>query len=239
MSMVTTSAFAKSYKDNCFREHITESIGINSKRKKAYAKLTNGQSDRIFTTLISSEVATLIPASYFDLKARAYQKKGLELFCHEFVSLNHAPIFDPENRIRPTEKFRPFDWKFYQLRLEDAMKARKINLVRKISLEALMELKSYPHYYCMTRHLIESIYRFAFFVPLREEEAKSQNLTPPTEIMLDVMKLHLLPFSLSYKIDIWSQPIQESGIPILCSEIPDLLFDLDAPELADFKEGAK
>lgn len=239
MAFVTSSGYAKSYEKNCFREHITESLSINRERRKFYQKLTNGESDRIFNTLIASEVTTLIPAGYFDLKAKPFQKKGLDLFCHEFVSLNRAPEFDYDRRITPQAKFVSFDYKFYKERLDIAIKARKAESIRKISLEALVELSAMPDYYCMTRHMIESIYRFAFFLPIREKEAKILNLDSPAEIMLDVMKLHLFPLGLSYKIDLWSQPIQESGIPILCSEIPDAVSDLNSPELEALKAKVK
>jgi hypothetical protein len=78
----------------------------------------------------------------------------------------------------------------------------------------------------MSRHLIESIYRFAHFIALREEEAKNVGASSPRDLMFDVMKVHLLGMMGSYEIDEWSGPIQEEGIPVLCSEIPDLLHDL-------------
>jgi hypothetical protein len=225
------AGYAKSYDNNCFREHIVESIKINKSRKKAYSELTQGRSDKIFNTLIGYEVVTIAPATFFDLKALPYQKNGMGLFCHEFMSLNHAPDFDPDNRIAPKEPFKNFDWKFHKNRITEAIRHRDSHEVRKVTLDALLELKSMPHYYCMTRHLIESIYRFAHFVPLRDAEAVSMDLKSPKKIMFDVMKLHLLGMKDSHKIDLWSQPIQMSGIPILCSEIPDLLFDLRNEEL--------
>lgn len=229
--MTAFATYAKSYESFCFQEHIKESISINKERKQVYSQLTNGRSDRIFNTLISYEYVTLAPATYFDLKALPYQKNGMDLFCHEFMSMNRAPEFDPEQRKIPQEKFKPFDWKFYKARIADALKHRDALEVRKAAVEALVELKSQPHYYCFSRHFVESIYRFAYFVPLRARQAEEMGLKDPTEMMFTVMKLHLLGLKDCHKVDLWSQPIQMSGIPILCSEIPDLLFDLDAPEL--------
>lgn len=223
---ISNVVYAKSYDKNCFRAHIQESISINSDRKKVYAQITDGASNRIFNTLIAYEVATLIPAALFDLKASSYQKKGVPLFCHEFMSMNRAPDFDPEVRVIPEEPFYSFDWKFYLIRIENALKTKKLEDVKKISLEAIKALNAYPHYYCMTRHLFESIYRFAHFTPIREQQAKERGLKDPTTININVMKLHLLGFSQTYNIDLWAQPIQESGIPILCSEVPNLLFDI-------------
>jgi len=80
-------------------------------------------------------------------------------------------------------------------------------------------------------YFLETIYRFAFFAPLREKQAEEMGLKNPKKMIFDVMKLHTLGIKDCHGIDLWSQPIQMSGIPILCTEIPDLLSDLDHPEL--------
>lgn len=228
---ISFSAYAKTYHKNCFREHIQESIGINRERKPFYSELTNGESDRIFNFLIGSEVVTLGIAAVYDLRASKYQKQGMSLFCHEFMGMNRTPDFDPDNRQIPAEDVKPFDWNFYKKRMAQGIASRNATATRLAALSALKELKQYPNYYCMTRHMIESIYRFAHFQPLRALEAKELKINPPNELMFDAMKLHLLGIVGSYTIDMWSIPIQESGIPILCSEIPDLLEDLKNPEL--------
>lgn len=233
------SGYAKSYDSFCFQKHITESISINKERKKIYSELTDGRSDRIFNKLIAYEYVTLAPATFFDLKALPYHKQGMDLFCHEFMSMIRAPKFDPAVRKTPSEQFKPFDWKFYKNRITEALDHGNAPEVRKVTLEALLELKEQPHYYCFTRHFMESIYRFAHFVPMRAQEAEELGLKDPTKMMFNVMKLHTLGLKDCHGIDLWSQPIQMSGIPILCSEIPDLLFDLDSPELEPLKHKEK
>jgi len=229
--IATLAGHAKSYEKNCFREHITESISINKERKGVYSSLTQGRSDRIFNLLIAYEYLTLAPATVFDLRALPYQKNGMELFCHEFMSMNRAPDFDPNERRIPKEEFKPFHWEFYKKRIGEALKHKNVEEVRRAALEGLIALKEQPNYYCFTRHFLESIYRFAYFQPVRQQEASEMNLKDPTALMLDVMKLHLLGLKDCHKIDLWAQPIQMAGIPILCSEVPDLLFDLKHPEL--------
>lgn len=232
---VSFEAYTKSYDRFCFREHVSESISINKERKKVYAELTDGRSDRIFNKLIAYEYITLLAANFFDLKALKYQKNGVDLFCHEFMSMNRTPIFDPNARRIPAEPFKPFDWEFYKKRIGAGLEHGNPLEVRKACVEALIELKAMPNYYCFTRHFIESIYRFAYFQPLRSEQAAEAGLRDPKKMIFDVMKLHLLGMKDCHGIDMWSQPIQMSGIPILCSEIPDLLFDLNDPELEPIK----
>lgn len=230
--MSSLDGYAKSYETFCFGHHVKESISINGERRKVYAELTDGRSDRIFNKLIAYEYVTLAPAAYFDLKALPYQKNGMDLFCHEFMSMKRAPDFDPATRIIPQESFRPFDWKFYKNRIVEAIDNKNVTEVKKVTLEALIELKAQPNYYCFTRHFFESIYRFAHFTPLRSTQAEEMELKDPSKLMFAVMKLHTLGLKDCHGIDLWSQPIQMSGIPILCTEIPDLMFDLNVPELS-------
>lgn len=229
--MSSLTGYAKSYDTFCFGTHIKESISINTERRKIYAELTDGRSDPIFNKLISAEYVTLAPAAYFDLKALPYQKNGMPLFCHEFMSMIRTPKFDPSTRIIPKEQFKPFDLKFYKKRLVEAIKNESVAEVKKVAVEALLELKKQPNYYCFTRHFVESIYRFAYFTPIRSQEAEEMELKDPKKMMFSIMKLHTVALNICHDIDLMSQPIQMSGIPILCTEIPDLMFDLDVPEL--------
>lgn len=234
LGMLMNNSFAsytKSYETFCFQKHINESLSINKARRKVYAQLTAGRSDRIFNKLISYEYITLAPATFFDLKALKYQKQGMDLFCHEFMSMIRTPSFDPNHRKIPQEIFRPFNLEFYKGRMTEALKHGDSVEVKKATIEALIELKSQPNYYCFTRHFIESIYRFAYFAPMRKAQAEELGLKDPSEMIFNVMKLHTLGLKECHGIDLWSQPIQMSGIPILCTEIPDLLFDLQDPEL--------
>jgi hypothetical protein len=233
---VSLTAYTKSYEKNCFREHILESISINRERKKVYSQLTEGRSNKIFNTLIGYEILTLGPAAYFDFKALEYQRKGMDLFCHEFMSMERAPDFDPNNRHIPPERFRPFDWTFYKNRLAAGLQRKDYHEVQRASSEALIELKEQPNYYCMTRHMFESIYRFSYFGPKRSEQAKEMDLQDPKDLILSLAKLHLLGLRDAHRIDLLAQPLQQGGIPILCAEIPDLLFDLNAPELEILKK---
>jgi len=237
MALISFEGLTKSYTRYCFQEHIRESIAINKDRKKVYSELTQGRSDKVFNQLISSEYITLAPALFYDLKAVPYHREGMDLFCHEFMSMNHTPDFDPDSRKIPSETFRPFDHEFYKKRILAGLKADNENEIRKVAIEALIALKNQPSYYCFTRHFFESIYRFAYFIPLRVTQAEEMDLKSPRKIMMDVIKLHTLAIKLCHDIDIKAQPIQMSGIPLLCSEIPDLLFDINAEELNVLKEG--
>lgn len=225
---VSFSDYIKSYDTNCFRAHILESLEINKERKSVYSQLTNSRSDKIFHFLIGSEYVSLGPAAYYDLRARKFQNRGMSLFGHEFMSMNRVSEFDPENRVIPPAARKAFNWKQHKEILGLAIQKRDDDQLKIEAANALKELFQQPHYHCMTRHIIESIYRFAYFLPLREEEAKLLGILSPAGLIWDVIRLHLLGMQGSYQIDEWCGPIQHEGIPILCSELPDLLKDLPA-----------
>jgi hypothetical protein len=228
---VSFAGHVPSYQKNCFGDHIRESIEINSQRRSVYRDLTEGQSDRIFNFLIATERLSLLPASYYDLRSRPYQRNGVPLFCHEFVSMNAAPDFDPERRVIPPETFTAFDWRFHRDRISYAVSVRDAELVKAVSLQAIQALAAWPNYYCMLRHIIESVYRFAYFLPLQQEAARDAGLKSPAALSFEVMWLQVQTLGSAYRIDLWSAPIQRQGIPILCAELPRLLDDLDV-ELA-------
>jgi hypothetical protein len=219
--------FTKSYDTNCFAEHIRESIVINTARKPVYAALTNGASDRVFKQLILSEQLTIPVAMFYDLRARKYQQKNVPLFCHEFMSMTATPDFDPERRVIPAEKFEPYDFQNLKRDLNAAVTRKDVDAIKRLSLEAIHVLEKAPAFHCMLRHIIESIYRFAYFIPLQAERAEKAGLKSPAGISFEVIRLQILSLSFSAEIDVWSAPIQAKGIPILCAELPRLMDDLD------------
>lgn len=220
---ISFNGYAQSHQSFCFQGHIKESIAINKDRKKIYSKMTQRKSNRIFNELITYERLTLIPAAVYDLKALKYQRKGIDLFCKEFLPLVQTPV--PELKI-PQETFSLFDWKLHKKKILKALNTQDAEKVKEVTLEALVELKSQPNYYCLTRHFIESIYRFAHFIPLRRAQAAARGLKDPSKLMFSLMRIQAQGFLGSVTIDLKSQPIQESGVPMICAEMPNLLSDI-------------
>lgn len=208
-----------------FLDHITESISINSERRPFYRKLSGGKSDKAFHILIALEIL-MVPTTWFwDKRCAYYQKNGVPLLRDELISMNRTPAFDSSKRISPGP-FPEIDWKKFRKRLSSAIKTGSSEEVVKVSLSIIDEMHAYPHYYPMTRHLIESIYRFAAFCPQREKEAAEKGLRSPKKLIFSIMSYHLLGFLSFVIIDRACAPVHELGIPMLTSELPDLMSDL-------------
>ena len=206
--------------DNCFESHIQESIALNKKMKGYYSFQTHKQSDHIFNFLILGERAALIGAKYFDREAKKFHDQGQDIFCQEFVPMNLK-----SNKHQAPSELPPkdFDWKKYSKLLKREIRLRDFEAIKDYSLEALKELEKQPQYHCFTRHLLESIYRFAHFVQVRENQSLKLNLDSPKDLLARAMEFQRLGLLGAHKIDQMSQPIQMQGIPILCEQLPPLL----------------
>lgn len=224
MISISLPSFAKNHKSFCFQNHILESISINKTRQEVYSKLTEGKSNPIYRELIAYERLSLTVATFFDLKALRYQKAGMNIFCKEFKDLIQAPSLLSQ---KPVEPFAAISRKPIEQKISAALKTKNTEEVKKASLEIIEEMKKQPSYYCLSRHFIESIYRFAHFAPMWSKQAQDKGLKDPSKMIFNVMKLHALGLKGTFAIDRKSQPIQAKGIPMLCAEIPDLLEDIN------------
>ncbi len=218
---------ASSPETNCFAHHIHESIVINTARKHFYSRLTKGHSDEVYNLLILTERLSLPMALVYDLRASGFQKKGVPVFCREFVSINATSTFDPSNIKIPTDKFVPFNYGPVKAQLKKAIAVGDMDAVKRLSLDAVVELNKTPSYHCMVKHIFESVYRFAYFLPKQVEAARNAGLKSPSPLLIDGIKLHLLALLGSAQIDKKSAPIQAQGIPVLCAELPHLLDGLE------------
>lgn len=212
-----------------FLDHITESISINSERRPFYKKLSGGKSEAGFRLLIALEIL-MVPSTWFwDKRCAYYQRNGVPLLKDELVSMNRTPDFDPEKKVQPGP-FPKIPWKSFQKKLSVAIRTEDPSEIVRVARDIILEMSAYPHYYPMTRHLVESIYRFAWFMPVREKEARARGLKNPRSLILSIIRYHLVGFWFFMKIDEASAPVQAQGIPMLTSELPDLMHDLEGVE---------
>jgi hypothetical protein len=208
-----------------FLNHITESISINSERRPFYRKLTEGKSEAGFRYLIALELLMIPSALFWDICASHYQRNGVPFLKDELVSMNRTPEFDASKRVSPGS-IPEIPWKSFQKQLKEAIASENPGEVVTCSARIIGEMKSYPDFYPMTRHLVESILRFAWFCPKRVKEAEEKGLQNPHQLIFRMMKYHLLGFWFFVQIDKAASPVHAMGVPMLTSELPDLLNDL-------------
>ncbi len=207
-----------------FTDHVSESIVINQERLPIYREMTAGKSDRVFSKLIFWERAMIPYSMIYDQRAKIFQKAGVPVLKDEFVSMNAE--FDPAVRNYPIIEIEDIPWKKFRHELKDLIQKKDQSGLLEKSHAIVQEMNKQPAYWCLTRHLVESIYRFAWFYPSRLKAAEEKGIRSPARLLWDIMEFHLVGFPKFVKIDRLSAPIQKEGIPILCRELPDLLHDL-------------
>jgi hypothetical protein len=208
---------------SCFHEHVADSIRVNSERRTIYLE-EDKEASRVFGVLRAAERLTLPIAAHFDRKAKVYHERDVDIFCREFLPMRD--LGTSVVRDYPKENFRSFDWRAAKRKIAAALERGDSKEVQRLSLNAVRVLLTTPSYLCLTRHFFESIYRFSYFLPIRQSEARAKGLADPTDLFTDAIKLQLVGLWGAYQIDRQARPVQERGYPVLCQELPDLLHDL-------------
>ena len=208
-----------------FTDHVKESIVINKSRKVFYSKLSDGKANAAMKKLISLERQMLPFSLIYDVRASYYHRRGVPVLKDEFVPMISIPDFNPDAP-KPESEIKNIPWKTYREEYKALIENKDRERLLSRSLEIIHELEAQKQYWCLTRHLVESIYRLAWFLPVRIEEARAKNVKSPENLIWDIIRFHLIGFSRFAKVDVLAAPVQSEGIPMICSELPDLLNDL-------------
>lgn len=210
---------------DCFTQHVLDAISLNEKRKIVYSKLTKGQSEEISDTLIFYEKLTLIVAALFHDTTKFYQDRGLKILCEEFVEIVESEL--PPLPQSPEETGFDFDYSVSDLQnnLWSALEKEDYEEIHRISVNEMLLLSSQKYYFCMVRHLLESIARAAVLAPMHREQASALGLEDPSFISDRFIWLNIYALSTSLKLDRMSGVFQHRGIPILCAELPFIPYD--------------
>jgi hypothetical protein len=211
--------------EGCYVRHMQEAIELNTERAPLYSGLSQGESESLSRYLIWFERAGVYLAKFTEWKARTWKRGGMDLFCQELVEMTEVPKYNPQISQIP-DAFLPLHSAFLKT-ITDTFK----NYLYQDDLKNLVaEADSFlghdafrnPHYYCLTRHFIESIARAAYLVPARQEQARSLGLPDPYPILKDYMQQHLVGFPIMFALDQKALSLQAKGIPIYCQDIPPI-----------------
>jgi hypothetical protein len=203
-------------------EHLLEAIKINKERKKLYTELTQGKSNKISNLMIGLELASLPTSITMDYIAKKWQAKGIPLLVHEFIPMSETPEFC-ENypfAIEELDRLPYLDWKSLAQNLSKAYKQKNYLLIIEQAQKSMSEIRQYPHLFCMTRHILESLIRCSNLTIMHLEKARELSLDfnlKPSHFLLSV---HINSLHGSFLIDKLAFPIQNQGIPIIFQDVP-------------------
>ncbi len=207
--------------------HLKEAIEINTDRMPRYAKLSDGKSLPFSKKLIRYEKLSLWGAWIFDRVGDKYQQKGIPYMKSEFIEMSLTPDFSSTfpKHIDYTKPLQKVNFQPFSSAIKAKIKDQNYSGIVRYSNEMLETLDQQPHVYCMMRHIIESLRRIAFFIPIHEENCAKIQLKAPTAYSHFLLKVHRWSFSQSAALDEAIAPIQESGVPILFQDLPHIGLD--------------
>lgn len=209
---------------NCFQQHLQEAIVINSARKPLYSALTNGASEKLSDQLVQSEQLGVTLAKSVDDKARPYQDAGVSIVCDDFVSMSLVPAFKEsfETPPPPLSEFKKVDGVALKASLKSAYESGGFAQLATELASQSATLSATPSYNCMTRHLIDSLLRIATYAPVHDQHAAQAGLGSTLPLSEEMFNLHLLTVDQATQLDADAAPIQASGVPFLCQDVPSI-----------------
>jgi hypothetical protein len=206
----------------CLSEHLEAAYTLNELRKPLYSELTEGESERISDFLIKEEKKAYWPARATEWTFRHHHRAGIPILCEDFIPMSQAPDFSyDEDRTPLEEDYVSKDVDAIQERLLEAFDGRNFNALGE---QAVVELKDFSStsYNCMTRHILESIGRSAFLAERYIEASDQMNLSNPSFRLWVTLRIKIHSMSEVKQIDQWAAPIQKTGVPIICNDVPHI-----------------
>lgn len=204
--------------------HLKEAIAINTERMPRYGAVSNGETIPFSKELIRYEKIALLGSWFFDRKGDALQAQGIPYLKAEFVEMSTVPAFSstyPEN-VDYTRAINIINFQSYTKDLKQQFDKNNYSAIVTSSQYLLSALAQQEHVYCMTRHLVESIARIAFLIPLHQEKCDALNITSPTNYSVILLKSHYWLIERAAQFDEAVALIQNKGIPFLYQDLPSI-----------------
>jgi hypothetical protein len=205
-----------------FEAHLREALELNRHRAPLYHRSSNGQSAAISRRLIRSELLLLPLARWFDWRARRYHRAGVPLLQEIFVPMESVepmtfvpgPHRDRRVAPPPPASLRRDIWRAYGT-------GGWVG-AREAAQRAIDAIERDQGVDCMVRHLLESARRIAEVAPVAVAESTRLALPSPAGLLRNLLRLHLWGLTPAARLDRDAFPLQRSGIPILCADVPPI-----------------
>lgn len=209
--------------------HLKEAIAINTHRMPLYGELSNGASIPYSKRLIRYEKLLLLSAWFFDRKGDMLQEHGIPYLKAEFVEMSLTPEFSttyPAD-INFTQALKKVDISSFSSTIKDLIAGSNYTALVDTCEDLLEHLKQQKHVYCMLRHLVESLGRIAYLIPLHQEKCAEKSIKDPTAYSHYLLKSHYWALGKAIQFDEAIEPIQTQGIPLLYQDLPPIEMRAD------------
>jgi hypothetical protein len=209
--------------ENCLSRHLKNASVLNESRRAFYSELTQGLSEPISDRLIAFEKLALLPSAVLDGWASPFQSFGVPVLCDELISMSEVSPFAAQSPVPPDpiSRFRPMRTDQVASSVREAYRVGGFSEVSRVAQEWVDVTKRTPSYHCLLRHFLESIVRAANLAPIHVTEAESLGL-PVSSMGLSwaFIELQLAGLQEMENLDELAAPIQATGVPLLCQDVP-------------------
>ncbi len=228
--IISIAISATEIQTKCIRQHLKDAIKINKKRRPLYKALTDGKSKKLSNSLIFSEKLSLSYAFIFDLSAKKYQKRGIPLFCLDFIDMKEIADFQagsevPEYKYESLEKINT---KEIIANIKKSLKKRSFKGVQDYMQLELKNFEEEKKYNCLAKHVLESIQRSAFLAPHYIQASEMIGMKSPKKLLENNIKIQAMSLKIFSRIDKKAAKFQEEGVSIICNDIPHIPIPSEA-----------
>lgn len=208
---------------DCFQRHLREAIHLNERRAPIYADWSDGEAEPVSRRLIRSERRAILAARLVDRRARRFQEAGIPVGCVEFISMSMTPVLPRAPLTPPAEPYAPGpDPDSLASALVEAYGTGGFASLHDTAGRVLEAIEERPYYHCMVRHLVESLQRVAAVAPSHAAAARAEGLPSTVPLSELLVRLHLAGLPEAARLDRDAAPLQQTGIPILCRDVPPI-----------------
>lgn len=209
------------------RTHLLEAIALNKERLPKYARLSDGKSIRFSKKLIRYERLSIPSALVFDYIGTRFQKRGIPFIKEEFIDMSFTPEFKDTfpAGIHNEEQLILIDTTDLNKKLKVLTKQKQWETIVSTCNDFLDQLEKQPQYYCMLKHLIESLRRTAYLAPKHDKLAKEKGIKSPIKYSTLLLKSHLFLIKTCKKLDEDCAFLHHQGIPFIYQDVPPIGLD--------------
>lgn len=211
-----------------FKDHIREAIAINRARKVQYGQLTNRKSIKLSNALLGLEYLCLPLASYFDTRAKSYNKRGIRIVIDDFVEMEIPEFSSPIKKCLPfqkshAEKIKNKVKQFLKLCPKRLRNLPDLEDASRLARELLNQIQylatKYRIYLATLEHLIESYILIIENGMKYFEQSKGQSI----KLTSDIAYVHRIGIKNALKIDLAANRFHIDGVGIIVNDLPKIL----------------
>lgn len=214
-----------------FEQHLCEAIVTNCGRAGDYAARSHGRSGWLSAVLVAMEILTILPAKFFDWKARSFQERGVGVVANDFVPL-HGHIKDstcPPKYQNKASKAAVLEVKrtlrTYGAALKQAVRNRDFAEAAEVSYLALKQIHQLEEdsqsHFAMTAHLVESI----GLATLNAMKFEQMGEADAAGLSRNLIRFEAASLPYATWFDRQAQACHAKGVGILVNDVPAIPFE--------------